>query len=617
MSTFSQIFLDEFPSTRCHHNIAQSIVGFRGIPMTSAQKTLINAELQREGITQRMMAEYLLVSVRRIEKLVSTAKHNGFFSDDICRPYKVDDEGLEYLRQKILRRKDELNPIHESEWYPMVDKAASETDVRRGGNGLNVSVSKRTAKKMLKDMNASIEKGQKTTKARHRESKDIRNFIGMAIMNEACAKDKPPQMIGNYDATQFVVSVKNEELLITIKREHLNGSVDDGNLPMTSVDDSALSFGIKWMMTANAIGHLGDDVFLVNDPNMNPEDFHAYQIKGLTHRNDPEKSGWICFCKTRAGNANFFHWYTSAIMPNFVQQCRQLLSEDDQSQSFYMTADGEALQMQPFDGDDVMVLLQNINVDLGKGPASCTNTIGNACDRSHLFKAAKKTLKSINSETEVDFIDPVLENKLFKAMEVDHGQLSTEKRRNISKGIVKIARSLNKVVNLHIVSHGFQRIGLYPLDTRKCLGNMDLAALRAFSKQQIDSFVEKVSELTVAFLDEENGGQITEGQFDEAGIPQCETDDRRTLPKDARCLSNQRAVLISNPASRKRRQDWLKKRGKSAQNTLVTPATDDPPVQTVAGTKRIRAPNRPKEVIEEEKRQKQARREERATARTG
>lgn len=585
--------------------------------MTPTQKTLIYSELQREAITQRMMAEYLQVSVRRIEKLVSAARKNEFFHDDICRPHKVDDIGLEYLRLQILRRKDDLNPIKESEWYPMVDKTASETDVRRGGNGLNVSVSKRTAKQMLKDMNATIEKGQKTTKARHRESKDIRNFAGMAIMNEACAKGKPPQMIGNYDATQFVVSVKNEELLITIKREHLDGSVDDGNLPLTSVDDSALSFGIKWMMTANAIGHLGDDVFLVNDPNMSSEDFHCYPMKGLTHRNIPEKSGWLCFCKTRAGNANFFHWYSSEIMPKFVHQCRQLLLEDDQSQSFYMTADGEALQMQPFDSDEVMAILQNFNIDLGKGPASCTNTIGNACDRSNLFKAAKKTLKSIASETEVDFQDAVLENHLFQAMEVAHGQLTTEKRRNISKGVVKIVRSLNKVVNLHVVSHGFQRIGLYPLNTRKCLENMDTAALKAFSKEQIDSIVEKVPELAVAFLDEEKGGQITEAQFDEAGIPQCMTDDRRTLPKDARCLSHQRAVLISNPASRKRRQEWLKKKEKPAQIAPIMSTANSPTAQTAAGTKRKRAPNRPKEVIAEENRQKQARREEREKVRGG
>ena len=47
----------------------------------------------------------------------------------------------------------------------------------------------------------------------------------MAAMNEAFAKRKLPQMIGNYDATQFRLKEKNGEVLATIKE------VDD--LPLT------------------------------------------------------------------------------------------------------------------------------------------------------------------------------------------------------------------------------------------------------------------------------------------------------------------------------------------------------------------------------------------------
>jgi hypothetical protein len=174
----------------------------------------------------------------------------------------------------------------------------------------------------------------------------------------------------------------------------LDGPCDDGDVPLTTVDDSSLDFGIKWMMTANAIRLLGIDVFLVNDENMEPDDLKAYQIIGSTHLSDPSASGWLCFCKTRAVNAKFFHWYTTTIMPQFVLQCRQLLPEDNQQHS-YMIADGEALQIQPYDKDDVAFILEEYKIDIGEGPASCINTIGNACDRNNLFKAAKKTLKSV------------------------------------------------------------------------------------------------------------------------------------------------------------------------------------------------------------------------------
>jgi hypothetical protein len=155
------------------------------------------------------------------------------------------------------------------------------------------------------------------------------------------------------------------------------------------------------------------------------------------------------------------------MMPKFVKQCRQLLPECDQDQSFNMIADGEALQIQPYDCDDVAAIVEECKINIGKGPASCTNTIGNACDRSNLLKAAKKTLKSVTTLTEVDFQDPVLENRIFKEIEHHNRQLSADKRTNICKGLIKIARSLARVVNFQVVSHGFHGTLKYIRSTPK------------------------------------------------------------------------------------------------------------------------------------------------------
>ena len=419
----------------------------------------------------------------------------------------------------------------------------------------------------------------------------------MASMNQAYAADKPPQLIGNYDATQFIVSEKNQELLVTIKRENIDGTSNDGDVPLTNVEDSTLDFGVKWMMIANALGHLGEDVFLVNDPNMDAEDFNHYKILGLSHRNNPSSCGYLCFCKTRAGNTQFFKWYSTEILPNFVDTCRKLLPEEDRKQSFYLIADGELLQMQPFD-NDVIQKMDEFNIDLGKGPASCTNTIGKACDRSNLFKSVKKTLKSVTSLTKVDFVDPVLEQRIQKIISKDHAKLSVEKRERIIRGVIKIARSLGRVVNFQIVSHGFQRVGLYPVDAKVCISNMDHDSLHQFDNMTLNDFVSKVPDLATSFLEQ---GQITEKQFDDVGIPKSVSDDRRSLPKDERCLSYQRAVMITNQFSRKRRQNWLAKRHINQVNTLQRETAGAP---TSLKKKRVRAPNRSKEEIEEEKREK-------------
>jgi len=41
----------------------------------------------------------------------------------------------------------------------------------------------------------------------------------VSIMNEAYAKFKRPQMIGNFDATQFIICGSNEKMFVTIKKE--------------------------------------------------------------------------------------------------------------------------------------------------------------------------------------------------------------------------------------------------------------------------------------------------------------------------------------------------------------------------------------------------------------
>lgn len=612
MTSFSDDFLSWFPPTRVSHSLPVCAVRYYGLELSPEEKSIIFKEIQTSTCTQQTMANYLGVTPIRIEKLVHDVRHGKRLSDTGGRSSKLDDYGKDLLCAEIIRRRESGAPMTKSELYLEVNQAVSSMDIRLGGNGLTTSVHKQTADKILSSMHGTAEKGQVTTKARQRESQDIRNFVSMAAMNEAYGSNKPCQLIGNYDATQFVVTVKNQELLITIKKESSNDSDDDmEERPLTNVEDSTLDFGIKWFMIASASGHLGTDVFLVNNPNMTDDEFTSSQIRGLSHRSDPTAFGYLCFCKTRCGNQKFFEWYTSVIVTSFVEQCRQLVPEDNRQQNFYMVADGEAIQVKPVEDDGIASILDSHMIDLGKGPASCTGTMGNACDRSNLFKASKKVLKSEKSLTVVDFEDPALEQVINAYISDSQSSLSAEKRRNISKGLIKVARSLARVVNFQIVSHGFQRIGVYPLDHTRCIRNMDEQVLRQYDKVTLDSIIAKIPQLAEVYLDEETGGQISESQMDEFGIPRTVNDDKRSAPKDQRSQSNQRAVMLSNPASRKRRKEWVRRHESKASGMKDSEAPANTDDDTSAGTKRKRKPNRPKAEIEAEKLAKAARKLER------
>jgi hypothetical protein len=252
------------------------------------------------------------------------------------------------------------------------------------------------------------------------------------------------------------------------------------------------------------------------------------------------------FYKDKSWKFKFFSWYITAIVIPFVNECRSLLSIELEDDHFYLVADGEEVQIKPIDDDEINNALIESRIDLGKGPASCTDTVGNACDRSNLFKASKKILKSHSSITVNDYRDPILENKITSTISENHPSITKAKAQFMSAGVVKIVRSLAKAVNYQVIQHGFARIGVYPLDHRQCLKNCDKDTLLQYESHVIDDIVDKVPTLATLFLDIVNGGQLTETQLDDAGIPLVPNNDRRTMDKDQRSQSHQRVVMLSN-----------------------------------------------------------------------
>ena len=144
--------------------------------------------------------------------------------------------------------------------------------------------------------------------------------------------------------------------------------------------------------------------------------------------------------------------------------------------------------------------------------------------------------------------------KVIASIALTNPNFTSSKRKILSKGVAKIARTLARVVNYQTVVHGFSRIGAYPLSTSKCLENCDKKVLEEFSKETIDNIIVHMLELQNRFVEV---GQITEAEMHAFGIPVISSNDKRKAPKDQRTQCQQRAVLLSNPESRKRRREWI------------------------------------------------------------
>ena len=239
--------------------------------------------------------------------------------------------------------------------------------------------------------------------------------------------------------------------------------------------------------------------------------------------------------------------------------------------------------------------------------------VGNACDRNNLFKASKKALKREPKLQGADGVDEALFEKITTSMKENQSSIAKAKRDLLAKGIICVIRSLRKVVCFQVIQHGFTRIGMYPLSTKQCLSNCSKSTLQSLNKGELDFIEAKMPEMVEIFLDKEKGGQITEKEFNDLGIAGVISDngDRRTTDKDKRTQSHQCAVLLNSAAARARRRKWIDdkaakvaiKQQKQQQSvTIIEEATE-----TIAT--RRRKPNRPKDVIENEKLAKKQRNE--------
>ncbi len=106
-----------------------------------------------------------------------------------------------------------------------------------------------------------------------------------------------------------------------------------------------------------------------------------------------------------------------------------------------------------------------------------------------------------------DFRDPVLEQNLIVATKATNSHITPRKNNFIAEGIVKVVRSIGRVINYQIVAHGFERMGMYPLDVAKCLSNCDAEVLDDICSAEIDFILSTIPELAKLFLIH---GHITE-----------------------------------------------------------------------------------------------------------
>lgn len=421
----------------------------------------------------------------------------------------------------------------------------AERTMARKGLKTAIVFSKSSRQRYSESLSIQATKGQAKTKARLRAEADPRNFITMAAMMSVFSPLTAPELLSNFDATQYSLCDDSNDVVVVIKGE------SSGQKQFESVGTTGIA--IKHYHYHNASGMVAPPVFLAADETMADHEFEVHEVLDLTTSQSPGQKGYLCFAKTRNANQGFYRWLLKDVVLPFVTICRGVGEDeykyDDGSQMRAMVyCDGEEVQIRELQTPEMIALLADNLVDFGKTPASCSGKCQSS-DVSYFFKGVKKFLQLIDTH---EWESPRLRDRL-KALVKDRKMTDSHKVKTV-EGLQKIIYALKSVISRHVVADGYRMCGQHPFSFEKVL----TTCTRPYSVREWTVILEKRGDLEALM---ESNGRITEKEMDDLGIVNENYHDTHNgVVRDERPLQNQRACIMTSEATRANYKDYHRKR---------------------------------------------------------
>jgi hypothetical protein len=365
----------------------------------------------------------------------------------------------------------------------------------------------------------------------------------MIAMVWAFAEQLEPNMVFNWDATQFGVSKDSGNDVVYIKNEC------DDDLPLTVESGGETCIFIKYYFH-NAADDCAQAVYLIADSEMTSDALETYEIPGLGNGSELASRGWLCICKSRQANTKFYEWFGEHIVVPYVSDSRSIYDSknaDDSQMRAFVTCDGEEAQIRVFQEERMLQKFSTALIDFGKTPASCS-AICQSSDVSDYFLALKKTLSCLEGDIWVKNHLSKKIKQIFNSR-VRNG-ISSVNQTKIIVGLQKINYCMNKVLNKKIIVDGYVRTGQnapigfdatgeptmskFYAQMSLCKSNISVPEMKIL----LDSFPQMVQLMR-------QKGTVTESEMDALNIPSVNHLDLDRKPKDQRALHKQRAVIMN------------------------------------------------------------------------
>jgi len=296
-------------------------------------------------------------------------------------------------------------------------KKVAESQVKRPSN--------RTVGRICKSLNIKSGNAELTTNARAIACADVRNAVSMCAAQHLMVPLVDHYLILNMDATQYTVggSSKGKKKVQFINRPTKGKAL---KAKKDSSDSGITSYFIKHYLLMSAGGVSSDPVYVIADDNMTKDDIDVHEVSGLGHSIALGNKGYVIFAKTRCANVKFYEWFNKTILTQFIAEIKAFRNLPIHALTWFQL-DGEAIQIECYQSPEMIQLLNENFVVVGK-PAASTTEISQPCDIGDCSKATKCKVKNISND-DVAMETHMLErlNKVYNDHKMQYATSSKKK----------------------------------------------------------------------------------------------------------------------------------------------------------------------------------------------
>ena len=509
--------------------------------LTSMQKTWLIHEIKFHGQSCANLGNRYGIDRKLLSKWVNVYAKNTSVSSGFGRPKLFSETDL------ISNKRDLNCEVYNVKKEDFVDNLQKEhvklvTSSTQTASCSVKPISRRSIERYMQKMGVRDGNAEQTTDARAKATGDKINAISVAVAHFLMMPLSDPNITINADGTSYQTGggLTDKVRIVYDPEEQAKRGMPLKVLPVKGSSHTA--FFVKFYLCMTATGTTAPPIYIVADNNMKEGEIDVHEIPGLGIGTEVNSGGYIVFAKTRAVNENFYRWWFASIYIIFVEALRLRYSIDPKIPS-YFTLDGEDTQIKPMQSWEVRQTCEQLNIVIGKPPAS-TTSITQPADAGEAFLASKTKKKHLKTVGEI--LDLVMTNRIkavIKLHEKKVGKtLPPHHVKGIYEGVQTVQYIISTTMRRDIIVQSFEIVGQYDRVTGGCNVEQVLRQCKTpFTQEEVTKVWEHLPRLCRIL---KTKGEIAEKDYLPLNIGEIETGKCR----DDLVLNRRRFLFLTNPA---------------------------------------------------------------------